>query len=289
MNARPAIARLPVPHQNKFLASLSEDILDRIAHRLDLVPLSRGQILYETGHTPRYAYFPSDCIVSLQLMTEAGKGVELGVVGNEGSVGLDALFGGSNPCQQAVVESTGTACRLPVQLLKEEFDRGGELARLVLLYMQSLITQIAQTAVCNRHHSIQQQVCRRLLLSFDRLPSDQIILTQDTLANLLGVRREGITEAAGLLRDLGVIEYRRGRITILDRTRLEMLSCECYGVVKAESDRLLPYPCTRRPLDGAQHPAGGPNPVRPAPGRIVAMPSRRPAVAGDDGHRPSPW
>lgn len=203
------------------------------------MPLSR--VLYESGDTLRYVYFPVNCIVSLLYVMENGASAEISVVGNEGIIGVALFMGGESTTSRAIVQSAGFAYRLLGQRLKDEFNRHGELLHLMLRYSQALITQMAQTAVCNRHHSIDQQLCRWLLLSLDRLNGNHLVMTQELIANMLGVRREGVTEAAGRLHKLGVIEYSRGHITVLDRLRLEQLSCECYAVVKTETDRLLPY------------------------------------------------
>jgi CRP-like cAMP-binding protein len=189
-----------------------------------------------------WVYFPTDCIVSLVYTFADGSSAEIAVVGNEGFVGVSILMGGDTTPSRALVQSAGQAFRISGQRLKQEFDQRGQLQLLTLRYMQALITQMAQTAVCNRHHSVDQQLCRWLLLSFDRLSGNDLDMTQELIANMLGVRREGVTAAAGKLQELGVIHYRRGRITILDRTKLESLCCECYAVVKKESDRLVPPP-----------------------------------------------
>jgi CRP-like cAMP-binding protein len=228
------------PDQNRLLAMLSTETRDRIMPSLEPVSLPLGEVIYEAGGAQRYVYFPADAIVSLLYVMENGESAEISVVGNEGIVGIAAFMGGGNACSRAVVQSPGTAFRLPGRLLKDELHRHGELLRLILRYTQALITQISQTAVCNRHHSIEKQLCRRLLLSLDRLSGDELILTQELIASMLGVRREGVTAAAVQLRKLGVIQYRRGHIKVLDRDMLEQLSCECYAVVKTESDRLLP-------------------------------------------------
>ncbi|BAN46466.1 Crp/Fnr family transcriptional regulator [Metapseudomonas resinovorans] len=235
------MSELPMPRQNHLLAALSEDVQQRLFCDLEQVPLPLGKVLYESGHTMRHVYFPTDSIISLIYVMESGASAEISVVGNEGLVGIALFMGGESTPSRAVVQSGGHAFRLPGQLLKNEFNRHGELLVLMLRYTQALITQMAQTAVCNRHHSIDQQLCRWLLLSLDRLPSNQLVMTQELIANMLGVRREGVTEAAGKLQKLGVIEYSRGHITVLDRQRLEQLSCECYAVVRRETDRLLPY------------------------------------------------
>jgi len=197
-------------------------------------------VLYESGDTLRYAYFPVDCIISLLYVMEDGASAEISVVGNEGILGTALFMGGESTPSRAIVQSAGHAYRLVAQKFKEEFMRHTEMLVLLLRYTQALITQMAQTAVCNRHHSIDQQLCRWMLLSLDRLPSNNLVMTQELIANMLGVRRESVTEAAGKLQKLGVISYQRGHITVLDRVKLEKLSCECYAVVKKETDRLLP-------------------------------------------------
>ena len=232
---------LPRPQHNRLLAALPLESQKRLFNHLELVSLPLGKVMYESGETMRYVYFPTDSIISLLYVMESGASAEISVVGNEGLVGIALFMGGESTPSRAIVQSGGQAYRLPGQRLKDEFNRHGEMLVLMLRYTQSLITQMAQTAVCNRHHSIDQQLCRWLLLSLDRLPNNKVTMTQELIANMLGVRREGVTEAAGKLQKLGVIEYRRGHITVLDRPRLEQLSCECYAVVKKESDRLLSY------------------------------------------------
>lgn len=229
------------PLHNHLLAALSPTVRERIFPHLEQIPLPLGKVLYESGDALRHVYFPTDSIVSLLYVMENGASAEISVVGNEGLIGVALFMGGESTPSRALVQSGGTAYRLPGQRLKDEFNRHGELLQLLLRYTQALITQMAQTAVCNRHHTIDQQLCRWLLLSLDRLPSNQLSMTQELIANMLGVRREGVTEAAGKLQNLGVIEYRRGVITVLDRPELERMSCECYEVVKKETDRLLPY------------------------------------------------
>ncbi len=229
------------PLQNFLLAALPPAIQQRLFPRLELVPLPLGKVLYESGDTMRYVYFPTDSIVSLLYVMESGASAEISVVGNEGIVGVSLFMGGESTPSRAVVQSAGSAYRMPGQQLKDEFNLHSELMLLLLRYTQSLITQMAQTAVCNRHHSIDQQLCRWLLLSLDRLSDNKLTMTQELIANMLGVRREGVTEAAGKLQKLGVIDYCRGHITVLDRLKLESLCCECYAVVKQETDRLLPY------------------------------------------------
>jgi CRP-like cAMP-binding protein len=228
------------PQQNYLLAAFSVPEQERIYPRLELVPMPLGKVLYESGDVLRYVYFPTNCIVSLLYVLANGASAEISVVGNEGLIGIALFMGGETTPSRAIVQSAGFAYRLVGQQLKDEFHRNGEVQLLLLRYTQALITQMAQTAVCNRHHTVDQQLCRWLLLSLDRLASNQLVMTQELIANMLGVRREGVTEAAGKLDKLGVIRYARGRITVLNRPKLEQLCCECYAVVKKESDRLLP-------------------------------------------------
>jgi CRP-like cAMP-binding protein len=227
------------PTDNHLLASLGPAEQQRIFPNLHLVEMPLGKVLYESGDTLRHVYFPTDCIVSLLYVLENGASAEISVVGNEGLIGIALFMGGETTPSRAIVQSAGSAYRLDGQLLKDEFHRNADVQLLLLRYTQSLITQMAQTAVCNRHHSLDQQLCRWLLLSLDRLTSSQLTMTQELIANMLGVRREGVTAAAGKLQKLGVIQYHRGEITVLDRPKLESLCCECYAVVKKESDRLL--------------------------------------------------
>jgi len=241
-----SISTAHTPQQNQLLAAMPLEVQQRLFDVITLVPLPLGEVLYEPGGTMKYVYFPTDCIVSLLYVMENGASAEISVVGNEGMVGISLFMGGESTPSRAVVQSAGYAWRLKSQLMKAEFNRHGEMMMLMLRYTQALITQMAQTAVCNRHHSIDQQLCRWLLLSIDRLPSNNLSMTQELIANMLGVRREGVTEAAGKLQKLGVIEYSRGKITVLDRDHLESLSCECYAVVKKESDRLLPHYLVRQ-------------------------------------------
>ncbi len=226
--------------QNKLIAALPKEAVERLLPELELVDFPLGKVLYESGDKELYVYFPTDSIVSLLYMMKDGASAEISVVGNEGIVGIAVFMGGESTTSRAIVQSAGSAYRLPRQVLKDEFNRHGVLLHLMLRYTQALITQMAQTAVCNRHHSIDQQLCRWLLLSLDRLSGDELNMTQELIANMLGVRREGVTEAAGKLHRLGVIQYKRGRIRVLDRPAIERLSCECYSVVKTECDRLLP-------------------------------------------------
>jgi CRP-like cAMP-binding protein len=230
-----------IPQQNHLLAALPAGDYERLVPHLELIPLKLGEVLYEPGVQLRYVYFPTTSIVSLLYVMEDGASAEIAIVGNEGILGISLFMGGETTPSRAVVQSAGYGYRLKAQLLKDEFQRFGPMLHLLLRYTQALITQMAQTAVCNRHHSVDQQLCRWLLLSLDRLASNELSMTQELIANMLGVRREGVTEAAGKLQEAGLISYRRGRITVLDRPGLEARSCECYQVVKKELDRLLPY------------------------------------------------
>ncbi len=235
---------LASPRQNHLLAALPPNDYERLAAHLELVPMKLGEVLYESGVQLRYVYFPTTSILSLLYVMEDGASAEIAIVGNEGILGISLFMGGESTPSRAVVQSAGHAFRLKAALLKNEFGRFGPTMHLLLRYTQALITQMAQTAVCNRHHSVDQQLCRWLLLSLDRLQTNELSMTQELIANMLGVRREGVTEAAGKLQDVGLISYRRGRITVLDRPGLEARSCECYQVVKTEFDRLLPYVVT---------------------------------------------
>jgi CRP-like cAMP-binding protein len=227
------------PQRNLLLDVLPMEESERIYPDLQFIHLPLGSVLYESVDVLRHVYFPTNSIVSLLYVMEDGAPAEIAVVGNEGVIGVALFMGGETTPNRAVVQSAGHAYRLPAQRLKEEFRRNGGLQILLLRYTQALLTQMAQTAVCNRHHSVDQQLCRWLLLSLDRLDSDTLNMTQELIADMLGVRREGVTEAAGKLQKRGVIRYVRGRITVLDREKLEHLSCECYKVVKKETDRLL--------------------------------------------------
>jgi CRP-like cAMP-binding protein len=226
--------------ENRLLAVLPPTEYERLRPRLEPVPMPLGAVVYESGSRLDHVYFPTTAIVSLLYVMADGASAEIAVVGNEGMVGVALFMGGETTPSRAIVQSAGSAYRLPGHLMKEEFVRGGAMQHLLLRYTQALLTQMAQTAVCNRHHSVDQQLCRWLLLSLDRLPSNKLVMTQELIANMLGVRREGVTEAAGKLQSAGLIQYSRGRITVLDRPGLEARACECYGVVKTESDRLLP-------------------------------------------------
>jgi CRP-like cAMP-binding protein len=229
-----------VPAGNQLLAALSQQEANRIFPHLKLVSMPLGKVLYESGDVLRHVYFPVDCIVSLLYVLDDGASAEIAVVGNEGLIGISLFMGGETTPSRAIVQSAGHAYRLLGPLLKEEFHRNGDMQLLLLRYTQSLITQMTQTAVCNRHHTVDQQLCRWLLMSLDRMDGNVLAMTQELIANMLGVRREGVTEAAGKLQKLGIIRYSRGRITVLNRKRLEALSCECYAVVKKETERLRP-------------------------------------------------
>ncbi|ANB76197.1 Crp/Fnr family transcriptional regulator [Paraburkholderia phytofirmans] len=228
------------PHDNHLLAVLPEAEWVRIGPHVVQVDMPLGQVVYESGDRLDHVYFPSTAIVSLLYVMEDGASGEIAIVGNEGVVGIALFMGGDTTPSRAVVQSAGKAYRLEARILKEEFHRAGPMQRLLLRYTQALITQMAQTAVCNRHHSIDQQLCRWLLLSIDRLPSNELKMTQELIANMLGVRRPGVTEAAMKLQDAGMIRYSYGHIEVLDRPGLEKRVCECYRVVKREFDRLLP-------------------------------------------------
>ncbi|HZR70514.1 MAG TPA: Crp/Fnr family transcriptional regulator [Burkholderiales bacterium] len=237
--SRPAT---PPPLQNQLLAALPPADYERILPHLEWVELPLGLALYEPGSRLSYVYFLTAGIVSLLYVMENGASAEIAITGCEGMVGISLFMGGESTPSRAVVQSAGHAYRLPASVLKKEFESGGELQHLLLRFTQALITQMAQTAVCNRHHSVEQQLCRWLLLSIDRLPSNELVMTQELIANMLGVRREGVTEAAGILQHAGLIQYSRGHITLTDRPRLEQRVCECYAVVKRETDRLLGRP-----------------------------------------------
>jgi CRP-like cAMP-binding protein len=227
------------PSQNHLLAALPTEEFERLAPRLELVPMRLGEVLYEPGTQLQHAYFPTTAIVSLHYVTESGASAETAGVGNEGMVGIALFMGGDTTPSAAVVQTAGHAYRLERRLLKQEFDRGGLMKRLLLRYTQALVTHIMQTAACNRHHSVEQQLCRWLLLTLDRGLPRELVMTQELVASMLGVRREGITEAAGKLQNAGVIRYRRGHISVLERSGLETRACECYAVVKKEISRLL--------------------------------------------------
>ncbi|MEO8541977.1 MAG: Crp/Fnr family transcriptional regulator [Burkholderiaceae bacterium] len=236
----PVVASSHETKLNRLLAALPDAELKRWLPHLELVELPLGRVLYESGRTESHVFFPTSAIVSLLYVMENGDSAEIAVVGNEGLVGISLFMGGNSTPSRAVVQSGGNGYRLGAELMKEEFSRGGPAMHLLLRYTQALITQMSQTAVCNRHHSLDQQLCRWLLLSLDRLPGNELVMTQELIANMLGVRREGVTEAALKVQKAGLISYTRGRIKVLDRAGLEKRSCECYEVVKKEYDRLLP-------------------------------------------------
>jgi len=229
------------PTQNQLLAALPAAEYARLQPHLDAIALPLGWALYESGDRQAHVFFPTDGIVSLLYVMENGASAEIAVTGNEGLIGVSLFMGGGSTPSRAIVQSAGHAYRLSANILKREFELGGSLQHLLLRYTQALITQMAQTAVCNRHHAVEQQLCRWLLLSLDRLSSNEIHMTQELIANMLGVRREGITEAAGRLQESRLIRYQRGQIAVLDRPGLERRVCECYAVVKRECDRLLKY------------------------------------------------
>ena len=228
------------PRNNFLLAALPDPEWRRWQQLLEKVEMPLGEVLYESGATLTHVYFPTTSIVSLLYVMENGASAEIAVVGNEGLVGVALFMGGESTPSRAVVQSAGHGFRLKAQWMKDEFNRAGPVLHLLLRYTQALITQMSQTAVCNRHHSLDQQLCRWLLLSLDRLRGDELVMTQELISNMLGVRREGVTESANKLQQAGLISYARGRITVLDRAGLEKRTCECYAVVKREYDRLLP-------------------------------------------------
>jgi CRP-like cAMP-binding protein len=230
----------PDPTENHLLAALPDVEWQRWLPQLERVEMPLGQVLYESGGTLSHVYFPTTAIVSLLYVMENGASAEIAVVGNEGIVGISLFMGGDSTSSRAVVQSAGLGFRLKAQVMKDDFNRAGPVLHLLLRYTQALITQMAQTAVCNRHHSLDQQLCRWLLLSLDRLQGNELVMTQELIANMLGVRREGVTEGALKLQNAGLIRYARGHISVLDRDGLETRTCECYGVVKKEYDRLLP-------------------------------------------------
>ncbi len=232
------------PQQNHLLAALPATVLKHFSSHLELASMHLGEVLYEPGAQLRHVYFPTTSIVSLLYVMENGSSAEIAIVGNEGILGISLFMGGQSTPSRAVVQSAGFGYRLRANLLMQEFNKAGPVMHLLLRYTQALITQMSQTAVCNRHHSLNQQLCRWLLLSLDRLSSNNLDMTQELIANMLGVRREGVTEAAGKLQQAGLIHYSRGRITVVDRPGLEAQACECYAVVKKEFDRLLSFPAT---------------------------------------------
>jgi CRP-like cAMP-binding protein len=227
------------PNQNHLLSALLDAEFDRLSPHLELIPMQLGDVLYESGGKLQHVYFPTTAIISLHYVLENGNSSEMAGVGNEGILGIALFMGGGSTPSSAVVQTGGYGYRLKQQILMEEFNRAGPVMRLLLRYTQALITQMSQTAVCNRHHSVEQQLCRWLLLTLDRLPTNELTMTQELIANMLGVRREGVTEAAGKLQSKNFISYRRGHITVLNRSGLEGTVCECYDVVKKEFSRLL--------------------------------------------------
>lgn len=255
MVAKMSVRPIQHPGQNQLLAALPEQILERLSPHLELITMSLGEVLYESGGRLNHVYFPTAAIVSLQYVMENGATAEIAGVGNEGVLGISLFMGGQSAPSRATVQTAGCGYRLKAGVMMEEFNRAGgrrsgALQNLMLRYTQALITQMSQTAACNRHHSVEQQLCRWLLLTLDRLPSNEMTMTQELIAGMLGVRREGITETAGNLQRAGLISYRRGHITILDRAGLEKRACECYKVVKNEFQRLLADSTTAR-----NHPA----------------------------------
>jgi CRP-like cAMP-binding protein len=239
MRAMPIMARPHNPNQNHLLGALPTAEFDRLSPHLELVPMRLGDLLCESGDSLQHAYFPTTAIVSVHYVTESGASAEVAGVGNEGMLGIALFTGGKTMPSRALVQTAGHGYQLPTRLLMEEFNRFGLMLRLLLRYTQAFITQTAQTAVCNRHHSLLQQLCCWLLLTLDRMPSNELIMTQELIASMLGVRRTGVTEAAGKLQELGAISCRRGHITVLNRPLLHVHVCECYAVVKREFDRLL--------------------------------------------------
>jgi CRP-like cAMP-binding protein len=240
MHRIPPPGKAPDPRDNWLLSALADREWDRWSHELELVDLSLAKVLIEPGGDTTHVYFPTTAIVSLLYVMENGASAEIAVVGNEGIVGVSLFMGGQSTSSSAVVQAAGQAYRLKAHLLMDEFNRGGPVLHLLLRYTQALITQMAQTSACNRHHAVDQQFCRWLLLTLDRLLASEIVMTQELLSNILGVRRASVTEAAGNLQKDGLIRYERGHITVLDRPGLERRSCECYAVVKKEYERLLP-------------------------------------------------
>ena len=228
------------PQQNTLLAALSDADCERLTNDLELVPLTLGQVLYEAGQTMSHAYFPIDCIVSLLYVMKNGESAEIAIVGNDGMIGIALFMGGESTQSRAIVQNAGYAFRLKAQVLKDEFDSGGALNRLLLMFASALITQMVQTAACNRHHPIDKQLCRWMLLSLDRLPSNRISMTEKLIGNMLGLSSADVTKATKVLQKAGLIRYNAGEITVLNRPGVEKRSCECYEVVKKESDRLLP-------------------------------------------------
>jgi len=240
MKPHPYSADQHSPQQNSIFAALPADDFSRIAENLELVPLALGQVLYESGEIMSHAYFPIDCVVSILYVMENGESAEIAIVGNEGMIGIALYMGGGSTMSRAIVQNAGFAYRLDAQILKDEFAIRGTFSRKLLMFASALMTQMVQTAACNRHHTVNQQLCRWMLLSLDRLPSNRISMTDKLIGNMLGIDSASVTKATGVLSKAGLIEYNDGEITLLDRAGIEKRSCECYGVVKMESDRLLP-------------------------------------------------
>ena len=234
------------PRQNALIAALSAAECDRLANDLELVPLTLGQVLYESGQTMSHAYFPIDCVISMLYVMENGESAEIAIVGNEGMIGIALFMGGESTMSRAIVQNAGHAYRLKAEVLKDEFHGGGALSRLLLMFTSALITQMVQTAACNRHHSVDQQLCRWMLLSMDRLSSGRMSMTAKLIGNMLGISPSDVTKATGVLQEAGLIHYDAGEITVLDRAGVEQRSCECYAVVKKETDRLLPLAAEKR-------------------------------------------
>jgi CRP-like cAMP-binding protein len=268
------------PKQNRILGSLGTNDYSRLQDDLELVHLELGQVLYESGDTLGYIYFPITCIVSLIFTTQKGGTAELAITGNDGLIGVPLVLGGDTTTHRVVAQSVGVAYRLKVEVVRWELDQGGELLHLSLRYIQALMTQMAQSIVCNRHHAVDQQLCRWLLLSLDLLPGNQLNMTQELIANMLGVRREAVTEAAGKLQLAGLIEYSRGRITVLDRPGLEARVCECYAVVKGEYDRIFQL---QSDIRGAKRPRPNPASMRKrAEARLLQSPHPEPKTTWDN-------
>jgi CRP-like cAMP-binding protein len=234
-------ATVPSVPRNFLLAGLPPAERERLTAGIELVPLELGQVLYESGETMSHAYFPTDCVVSILYVMQNGASAEIAIIGNEGMVGIALFMGGGSTMSRAIVQNAGNAYRLKAQVLQEEFDRGNALTRSLLMFSSALITQMVQTAACNRHHTVDQQLCRWMLLSLDRLPTGQIRMTEKLIGNMLGLRMEQVSKATDALSSAGLIRYDDGDITVLDRAGVEQRSCECYSVVKKESDRLLAY------------------------------------------------
>jgi CRP-like cAMP-binding protein len=241
----PSSTNQHLPQQNTLLAALSAAECDHLAKDLELVPLTLGEVLYESGETMSHAYFPIDGIISLLYVMKNGESAEIAIVGNEGMIGIALFMGGESTMSRAIVQNAGHAYRMKAQVLKDEFHSGGALGRPLLMFTSALITQMVQTAACNRHHTVDQQLCRWMLLSLDRLPSNRLGMTEKLIGNMLGIERAKVSEATGALNEAGLVHYNNGEITVLDRRGVEKRACECYGVVKGESDRLLPLSVTK--------------------------------------------